>query len=255
MKPAFKPTSRKFDLKFILAGDSGSGKTHICGTYSKGPLHFYMFDKGGEKTLEKLINKRASNAPNLSVDQFASSDYLFSDFWTQFQQDEKDGFFEELAEENGLLVFDSLTAINAKAIKEICTKNGVNPSSIGKRLDMKRTMAKPHWGQLLSWMQTLISALQELPCAVATTVHLHTLMNSQQEVVARYPSVNGQFRQLIAVDFDEAYLLETRGSKHLIHFKESNKFTAKSRVFSIPKVNDKTMNDIQSAYLAGKDVF
>ena len=119
---------------------------------------------------------------------------------------------------------------------------------------MKKGMAPPHWGQLLNWMTTLVTSLQELPCAVAVTVHLHTLMNSNQEIVGRYPAVNGQFRQLLACDFDEAYLLTSKGSKRQIFFTEKLAFEAKSRVFSMPRVEDVTMSDLAKAYLAGKTV-
>lgn len=254
MKKPFKANDRKFNLKFLVAGNSGCGKTHLFANYILGPVHFYMLDKGGEKTIEKLISDRDQNAPVLSVDNFSSAEISFSDFWTAFQQDEKDGFFDYLAENNGLLVIDSITNANKKAINEICKRSGVTPSGIGKTLDMKKGMAPPHWGQLLNWMSTLVGALQELPCATASTVHLHTLLNSDQEVVARYPSVNGQFRQLIAVDYDEAYLLETRGENHLIHFKERLKFEAKSRVFSMKEVRNITINDLAKAYLAGETI-
>jgi hypothetical protein len=79
-------------------------------------------------------------------------------------------------------------------------------------------------------------------------------MNSDQEVVARYPAVNGQFRQLLACDFDEAYLLTTQGSKRTIFFTEKMAFEAKSRVFDMPKVSDVTMTQLANAYLAGKTV-
>ena len=151
-----------------------------------------------------------------------------------------------------MLVPDSLTNANLKAIAEIARKSGVTPSGIGKKLDMKKGMAPPHWGQLLNWMTTFVSTLQELPCAVAVTVHLHTLMNSNQEVVGRYPSVNGQFRQLLACDFDEAYLLTTKGNNRTIFFTEKLSFEAKSRVFDMPKVSNVTLDQIAEAYLAGK---
>lgn len=239
---------RIFDLKFLLTGNSGSGKTHFTATYTKGPLHYYLFDKGGEKTIEKIMGKRE----DITIDNFSSSEVLFSDFWKQFQEDEKSGFFEYLKENSGMLVLDSLTNANFKAIHEIAKKAGVTPSGIGKKIDMKLGMAPPHWGQLLNWMTTLVTALQELPCAVAVTVHLHTLMNSDQEVVARYPAVNGQFRQLLATDFDEAYLLTTQGTKRQIYFTEKLSFEAKSRVFDMPKVEGITMDQLVAAYLAGK---
>jgi len=100
-------------------------------------------------------------------------------------------------------------------------------------------------------MQTLVGVMQDLPCATATTVHLHTLMDSDQAVVGRYPSVNGQFRQLIGVDYDECYLLETRGENHIINFKERLQFEAKSRVFSTKDVRNFTMDQLAAAYLSG----
>lgn len=254
-KQAFKPLERKFDIKTIIAGNSGSGKTDFCSSYLSGPVHFYMIDKGGEKTLEKNRHKRTESNPTLSVDVLSDSENLFSDFWHQLQVDAKEGFFDEMAEQNGLVVIDSLTSLNAKAIKEIMKKNSLNPGAIGKKLNMKNNMSMPHWGQLLSWMKTFTETILDLPCAVIVTVHLHTLMNSDQEVVARYPSVNGQFRQLIAVDFDEAYLIEAKRDKHVIHFKESNKFEAKSRVFSMQKIVNPIMDDLVKAYMLGKETF
>ncbi len=249
-KKKLSQEKKVFDLKFLLTGNSGSGKTHFTATYTKGPLHYYMFDKGGEKTIQKIAPKRN----DITIDNFSKNEIEFSVFWKQFQEDEKAGFFEYLAEQSGLLIVDSLTNANKKAIEEIAKKSGVTPSGIGKKIDMKKGMAPPHWGQLLNWMTTLVTALQELPCAVAVSVHLHTLMNSDQEVVARYPAVNGQFRQLLAADFDEAYLLTTQGTKRQIYFTEKLSFEAKSRVFDMPKVEGITMDNLVNAYLTGKTV-
>jgi len=247
-KTPLQSKKRTFDLKFLLTGNSGSGKTHFTATYTKGPIHYYQFDKGGEKTVEKLMGNRT----DITIDDFSSSQIAFSDFWQQFQTDGKNNFFEHLAANSGLLVLDSLTNANKKAIAEICKKSGVTPSGIGKKLDMKLGMASPHWGQLLNWMTTLVTSLQELPCAVAVTVHLHVLMNSDQEVVARYPAVNGQFRQLLSADFDEAYLLTTQGNKRMIYFTEKLSFEAKSRSFDMPYVKDVTMDQLVDAYINRK---
>lgn len=249
-KVPLKSRLRKFDLKFLLTGNSGSGKTHFTATYTKGPIHYYLFDKGGEKTVEKIMGNRS----DITIDDFSSSSISFSDFWKQFQEDAKNEFFEHLAENSGLLVLDSMTNANQKAITEICKKSGITPSGIGKKLDMKLGMAKPHWGQLLNWMTTLVTSLQELPCAVAVTVHLHVLMNSDQEVVARYPAVNGQFRQLLSADFDEAYLLTTQGSKRMIYFTEKLSFEAKSRSFDMAHATGITMDNLVDAYIKGETI-
>jgi hypothetical protein len=247
-KTKLSSKQRKFDLKFLLTGNSGSGKTHFTATYTDGPLHYYLFDKGGEKTIEKIMGNRT----DITIDDFSDSKVQFSDFWKQYQEDEKAGLFDWLEENSGMLVLDSLTNANRKAITEICKKSNITPSGIGKTLDMKKGMSPAHWGQLLNWMTTLVTSFQELPCAVAITAHLHTLMNSDQEVVARYPAVNGQFRQLLATDFDEAYLLTTRGSKRQIYFTEKMSFEAKSRVFDMDKIANITMSDLARAYLNKK---
>ena len=104
-------------------------------------------------------------------------------------------------------------------------------------------------------MQTILSSAQDLPCAVVITSHLHVLMNKKQEVIARYPFVNGQFRQILPKDFDETYLLEFTGEDQKIYFKERNKFEAKSRSFSMDKKKDPKMDALVTAYLAKKDTF
>ena len=51
--------------------------------------------------------------------------------------------------------------------------------------------------------------------------------------------------------FDEVYLMEGKGTRHNMYFKEHDYFNAKSRVFSAKKVTDFTMDKIAEAYLAG----
>jgi len=249
----FTPPNNIFDLTFLLVGNSGSGKTDFISKYTSGPVHFYMADKGGEKTIIKNMRKRSQT--NISIDIMSDNKFNFSDFWAKYQEDEKVGKFEWLAKNNGILCIDSLTSLNLKGIKEILIKDGAVPSGIGRKIDHRKGMNKPHWGQLLNWMQIFVSTLQDLPCAVAITVHLHVLMNNKQEVVARYPAVNGQWRQLLPVDFDECYLLEFKQSTQTIHFKERNKFEAKTRVFSMDKKKNPNMNDLVTAYLAEQDTF
>jgi hypothetical protein len=249
----FTPPDNVFDLTFLLVGNSGSGKTDFISKYTKGPVHFYMADKGGEKTIIKNMRKEKRN--NISVDILSGNDITFSDIWAKYQQDELNGKFEWLAKNNGIFCPDSLTSLNEKSIKEILKKDGKTPSGIGKKLDNKLGMSQPHWGQLLNWMQTFVETLQDLPCAVAIPVHLHVMMNKKQEVVARYPMVNGQFRQCLSKDFDETYLLEMKQATQIMHFKERLKFEAKSRSFSMDKKKNPKMDDLVTAYLAGKDTF
>jgi len=247
MKQAYSPTKRVFDLNFFLCGNSGSGKTHFAASYTAGPIHFYMLDVGGHKTIEKCLIDRPAKASQVSVDIMSGDDFTFSKIYRQISQDEREGLFTELAAANGIVVLDSLTTLNEKAKSEIAIKNNRVLYSIGSA-NKNQGLQISDWGQLGHWMNHLIKGFQDLPCATITTVHLHTIMDGEQTVVGRYPSLNGQLRQTVGVNFDETYLLEMRGDKQIIHFKEHLKFEAKSRSFSDKSVRDCTMDDIYQAY-------
>ena len=243
---------RKFDLNFLLVGNSGSGKSHLCGTYTLGPVHFYMTDRGGEKSLFKLLKARSKDKP-LTIDYFNHLDSKFSDLWKAIQQDQKKGFFDEMAEKNGLVVLpDSITAVNEMAIRDIARLNNIDLLSHKSAMsgkDKTKSFTQSQWGQLLNWLKELIRHAQDLPCAVAMTAHLSVDKDKDGAIIERYPSVNGQFRYNIGKDFDEVYLLEAQGSNINIHFKQHNKFTAKSRVFSAKRVSNITMDELAKAYI------
>lgn len=248
MKTQLSETKRNFNLKFILVGDSKSGKTHFCGTYTHGPVHFYMLDPGGEKTLHKLTANRPPECP-ITVDVFSLRSNSYSDFYKQLQKDEKDGFFQEMSEKSGLIVLpDSLSAANDMALIEVAKLNGRTLS------DQSKPMRIQDWGQLGTWMKTLVSVAIDLPCAVAVIAHLQTETDSNNSVIKRYPMISGQFRSSIGRMFDEVYLLEPFGDKHRVYFKERNKFNAGSRIFSCKQATDITMDTLAEAYLSGDDL-
>lgn len=244
-KTPIQQTDKQFNLKFLLVGDSGSGKTHFCGTYTRGPVHFYMLDQGGEKTLYKLIANRPSECP-ITADYFSMRKNSYLDFWKALQQDEKDGFFDEMAEKNGLIVMpDSLTAASDLAMQSIARANQRTLTEQSKPMRMQ------DWGQLGAQMKELISVANDLPCAVAVTAHIHSDTGESGAIIARYPMISGQFRYTMGRMFDEVYLLETFGTKRRIVLKEKNMFNAKSRFFECAQLTDVTMDIIADAYLKG----
>lgn len=247
MKTPLSFENRKFDLKIMLSGVPGSGKTHFCGTYTKGPVHFYVFDKGGEKTLEKIVKENKES--NLTIDKLAADSDTFSNIWKLIQKDGRKGFFEEMASQNGLVIFDSLTNLNKKAIEEIKKKADIPIEDIGEKADPKKGMKLHHWGQLFNWMQTFVNMVQGLPCAIIVTSHIRNIMDNEMKLIAREPYVNGQFKDMVLVDFDESYVIEYRGGAQRIYLNERERFPAKTRVFTEPKFKDCTMDMIYEAYL------
>ena len=237
-------TDKVFDLKFCLVGNSGSGKTHFCGAYNGGPIHFYMCDPGGEKTLFRFKEKIAKGL--MTIDRFSLRNNTYTDIWKTIQRDAKDGFFEEMAEKKGLIVLpDSMTTLAMMALTNVAKNHGRDLK------DVKNAMRIQDWGVLGQWLKELVAVINDMPCAVAATAHLHTDVVSDGAVLERVPSLPGAIRYSIGLFFDEVYLLETRGDKRTIHFKESNKFQAKSRVFNEKSAKNIDMNDVAEAYLNG----
>lgn len=237
-----------FDLKFLLVGNSGAGKTHFCGTYTQGPVHFYMLDPGGEKTLYKLLSGRKDGC-EITVDKFSPREQKYTDFWKQLQKDEKAGFFQEMAERKGLIVLpDSLTTANDMVVEETAKKNGRSLTSSDKPMRIQ------DWGVASQWMKELVGVINDLPCAVAALAHLTTDFDSEGAVAARYPSVTGKFSRNMGRYFDEIYLLETSGSKRKVVFTEKGKFQASSRTFAVKSAADITMDELATAYLNGDDL-
>lgn len=237
----------KFDLKFLLLGRPGTGKTHFTATYSKGPVHYYMLDPGGEKTVRKVSRELGIPMENYSIDYFNDPSKVgYSDFWKQLQKDDKDGFFDDMASKSGMVVFDSFTKISQLILQDVARRNSRTV------LTDEKPMRIQDWGQITAWTRQLVSVIDVLPCAVAVTCHLVAETDSSGGVIGEYPSVIGGSRYTLANDFDEVYRLESVGKNYKFHFRGSSVFEAKSRVVSEAFANNIQMNDLYEAYVNNK---
>lgn len=236
---------RTFDLKFLLVGGSGVGKTHFCATYTGGPIHFYITDPGGEKTLSKFLKNRPERSP-ITVNTFNLRQQSFKDIWKLIQADAKAGFFDEMASLKGLVVLpDSFTTLSMIATEEIAKLAGRSQT------DSSRPMRIQDWGVLGAWMKEIVAVINDLPCAAVSTAHIHTDTDESGAVTARTPLISGRLKYTMGLFFDEVYLLERRGDKHVVHFNEINHFEAKTRTFTDKLVKDITLDEIATAYLNG----
>jgi len=236
-------SDRVFDLKLLFLADSGAGKTHFTGTYTKGPIHYYMFDPGGEKTLQKPC----FDHKNITMDKFVDRDLkkpiAFDNFWKQLQQDEKEGFFDDLAAKNGILVFDSATTIS-QAVKD----------KIGKANNWPSKWEFKHWGQVTSILTEFIRVINSLPCAVVLTAHLKEDRNSEGNIIKYMPLMVGQIANTIGVYFSEYWFFKRINGKTTIHFSGTTVNPASSRIIDIPKATDLTFDDVYDLYMDGKAI-
>jgi hypothetical protein len=242
-----------FDLKFLLAGSPGSGKTHMCGTYTGGPIHFYMADPGGEKTLYKLNQDRPAHSP-LTIDRFSRQNKdKFSTFWKRIQQDDKDGFFDEMAEKNGLVVFDSGTSLALLALDEVAELNKRDPAASH---NPQKIMRIQDWGQRSNWLTEFMRIINELPCAVALCCHLGRDKNEQSGSIIENLNLPGQLKDTAGNWFDEVYKIKTVVKTIRLLFKADGTFDqAKTRVFLDEsadfKAGDPIMDQLAKAYFQG----
>lgn len=239
----------KFDLKFLLTGRPGTGKTHFCSTYTKGPVHFYMFDPGGEKTIRKVVRETESDLSNFTIDYFSNPRKTsFKEFWRSMQKDDSAKFFDQMAESQGLIVFDSLTKISQSILAEVAKENNRTLSS------QERPLRIQDWGQVTAWTRDFIALIDVLPCAVAVTCHYVTETDSGGAVIGEYPSIVGGSRYTLSNDFDEVYRLECAGKNYKVNFRGNSFYEAKSRVVNAQFANNITANDLYEAYINGASI-
>jgi len=249
MKQSLTDIKPKFDLKFLLIGRPGTGKTHFTATYTKGPVHYYMFDPGGEKTVRKCAKELNQPLGRYTIDFMQDpAKITYDDFWKRLQKDERDGFFNQMAEQQGLVVFDSLTKISQLILLDVARKNGRTLTATDKPMRIQ------DWGMVTSWQRTLISVIDVLPCAVAVTCHYITETNEDGAVIGEFPSIIGGLRYTLDNNFDEVYRLESVGKNYKFNFRGSSLFGAKSRVISESFLNNITMDDLYAWYVEGKKV-
>ncbi len=247
----------RFDLKMLLAGGSGSGKTRFCGTYTKGPIHFYMLDAGGELALDGLP-KRPDTCPiswdNLSVDT------TFQDVWELLQKDQKEGLFEHLAEVNGLAVLpDSYTALaeyGELAIGKLYNKTFAIGEGAKYKISPKTDTFTVHdWGQLTHWNRYILQFIRELPCAVASTVHVMERTDAEGKFMGRAPAVTGRLRDLIGNGYHETYYMHQGADKiYYLYMEKHQGFQGKSRAFDIKKMKNPSMDLLADLYMKGKRI-
>lgn len=248
-KSSLEDQAPKFDLKFLLTGRPGTGKTHFCATYTKGPVHFYMFDPGGEKTIRKVARDLDLPLSRFTIDYYNNPQKAsFKSFWKSLQKDDHNGFFDKMAQSEGLVVFDSLTKISQLILRDIAKENNRTIAT------QERPLRIQDWGQVTAWTRDFVSIIDVLPCAVAVTCHYVTETNSEGAVIGEYPSIIGGSRYTIANDFDEVYRLESVGKNYKINFRGNAFFEAKSRVVNETSANNLTMDHLYEAYLHGKSI-
>ena len=234
-------TDPEFNLKVLLYGDSKLGKTTLVAHFTRGPIHFDFFDPNGAQALIKMVKAGLRTAEGVSFEQFDYKDpKSFDKYWKHIQKLDKEGFFKKLAEEKGLYVVDSYTALNlATMAKVMLTSKNTLPS-------------QPDFRENKGYIMNFIQTVTTLPCAVVVIAHTETSKDEASGSVKILPMVTGSLKTSSGVFFDDLLFMKMRGKDRVVTAKPSAKANAGSRVLPEEEYVNFNMNDYFDYHMTGK---
>jgi hypothetical protein len=235
-----------FDLKMLIYGEPKTGKSHFCGTYTKGPVYVYTFDEGGAKTYRKM-----PHSDKIMVAQYMEPDRNKAASWKDFikdlQQAGKDGFFEQAQADNALVVFESTTTMADAIMRLVIYKNH---KSIFDADSIPHQATQPQWGSGVRIMQEFINTVTTLPCAVAVTAHTRTEKDEVSGKLIGFPTTVGKtYGPQQAMHFDDLIYIAMSAGRHTFHLKGTGIYQAGTRTILPKSVVDLTMDDMFNAYI------
>lgn len=237
---------KKFDLTVLCYGDSGSGKTHLAGSYDKGPVHFYAFDPNTYKTLLNCKN------PNITISQFneePGKTMIFADFWEEFKKDAASGLFTALADAEGMIVIDSLTTMS-RACLHFCMTDVTtqNKTPFNPYKDQPEVQ---HYGRQMNILTEFFRILASMPCASFLTAHVEYLTDKQGNVLRQMPLITGKLKSQAGLWFDETWLQKRVTGTHSTVFRGTGGFLATTRFLPCDSANNLNLNQIYDYWVNG----
>lgn len=233
-----------FNLKMLIWGDPGSGKTTFTGSYSRGPVHIYLTDPQGASVLRRTTNE-------ITVDTFTDEVYgrgeTYMKFWQQIQRDEKSGFYADLKQREGLVVVDSYTTLENYLVDYVAMKVLGKKQTEGGVYQIMRQ----DWPTISGYVLNFFKSITSLPCAVAVLCHSKTIQNDQNEVFWR-PTILGQQADQAPRWFSEFMRCQLQGGKLRLLIAGSPIVPAASRLFlpedGIRALREPTMDTLYKVF-------
>ncbi len=231
----------KFNVKFLIWGQPGSGKTSFLGSYTKGPVHFYLTDPQGTTVLRENTNA-------ITVDEFTyGGPKAYENFWKTMQADEKSGMFDELLDQEGLLVIDSYTTLENYLVEYVCSQILKKKKTAGQTYDIQRQ----DWPTISGYVLNFFKGVASLPCAVAVVCHSKTVQDDSQALYFQ-PTIIGQQATQAPRWFSEFFNLSLTGNSQTVRIQGNPKVPAASRLFlpseKVQSLVDPSMDDLYNKF-------
>jgi len=201
------------DLRALIYGSAGCGKTTIAGGFPK-PILFFNFDD----KLKPLYGVEGIDAITYAFDEPKDCKKIWTKFMRDFREVKKDTHYKTL-------VFDSLTLMNRILIANILISSGKLPTD-------KATL--PNYGEMKDMYEFLFIEMNKIPNKnIILIAHLAEVFDEEAGfLIERTPLITGtKIRAALPALFEELYYLERKGGEtdeRILHYRPHKKANANS---------------------------
>lgn len=205
--------------KFLVLGDSGTGKTRLALTCPR-PVLVHSFDPGGTKTLKSGIDEGWIIPDTRFEGENDKQPTMYKVWEDEFNRLGKVGMFDHI----GTYVLDSTTTW-ADALMNNILKGS---NRIGCKPEFE------DWRKLLDGCKYCMKQITNLPCHVLVTGHLTYEKDEADGRIRSSLAVSGQSATKIPILFDEIYIMrpvpDTKGVRWRMQVSNDGKYTAATRM-------------------------
>lgn len=184
--------------KFLITGDSGTGKTRLLETCPR-PILVHSFDPGGTKILRKGIQE-GWIIPDTRFEAENDRAPTAYDLWeAEFNRLGKEKIFDSI----GTYALDSITTWSDAVMNKIL--------KLGGKLGAKPEFEE--WRKMIDFVRFCMKQITNLPCNVVVLGHLDS---DKDELTGRLESsllIPGQSSKKVPILFDEVYITRVTQGK------------------------------------------
>lgn len=220
------------NLKILVQGDSGVGKTCFASTFP-GPILYLDFDIKVDSAAAFLRAKNNKEQLELiEVHQFTPGlgvspiDELTKLIQEKLIPQQRAGRMEQRT-----LVLDSITTFSAATLAHIVKTNpGI------KRNDTKQgpQPGLQDYGILRREFQRLIPGLLSLPCNIVMLAHISIEKDEATGAIMRHAMMDGSFARELPIYFKEVWRMYLKDGKRMVQTQSDHMFNCRSQIPGLP---------------------
>lgn len=223
--PALNTIKPEQNIRMLLYGDSGSGKTCFA-TGWPGPIHYCDFDGKVNSAAAFLAGSDKLN--EISYENYAPVDDKGSAgmrFNADLGKMRRDGTLP------GTLVLDSLTTFSDEMMRYLMR---LNPGI--KRMDTKgaATPAMQDYQVARLFFKQVLGELLNLSCNLIVTAHIQVDKDEMTGEILRTPMLAGKLSRELPILFPEVHRSFVKDGKYLAQTKSDARYQCRTQIPRLP---------------------